>query len=123
MQSLESHACQKICGGLLRNPKKVFLFGNNTLAGKERDSTSPEEYAELLRKKDPIVYKVKAFSEEEAAFRYSLVGARAKGRVRGLFPNANIYGFHSIAPQGLIMRRQKAYTLSAGFYFTMFLLI
>ncbi len=40
MSTILNQSCQKTCDGILKNPSKVYLFGCNTLSGKEADNRS-----------------------------------------------------------------------------------
>ncbi|HEY1078715.1 MAG TPA: hypothetical protein VGE46_01400, partial [Bdellovibrio sp.] len=97
LETLESASCDSACSGVLHAPKEVFLFGCNTLAGKERDSRTPEQYARVLVED--------GFSETQAqqiaAFRYSAIGSSFSDRMSRIFAKVpRIYGFTSIAPSG-----------------------
>lgn len=97
LEQLEAASCQSSCNGILRRPKEVFLFGCNTLAGKEEDFRTPEQYRQVLVDDgfDP------ATAEQIVAFRYSSVGDSFANRMRGVFQGVpRIYGFSSIAPAG-----------------------
>lgn len=48
-EELESRSCQTTCDGIFNQPKEVFLFGCNTLANKDKDQRTPEEYLQILR--------------------------------------------------------------------------
>lgn len=97
IETLEAGECSKACDGILRKPKEVFLFGCNTLAGKNEDRRTPEQYRRVLMED--------GFSTEEAervvAFRYSPIGDSFSDRMSRVFYNSpRIYGFNSIAPSG-----------------------
>lgn len=101
METLEELSCDRGCDGILQNPKEVFLFGCNTLAGKKQDHRSPEEYRRVLRED--------GFSAEQAeqvvAFRYSPLGDAFSDRMRRVFRGApRIYGFDSVGPSGRNVR-------------------
>lgn len=101
MEELESSACDKRCDGILQNPKEVYLFGCNTLAGKKQDHRSPEEYRRVLR--------ADGFTTEQAeqivAFRYSPIGDAFGDRMRRVFQKTpRIYGFDSVGPSGKNVR-------------------
>ena len=96
LEQLQRRSCRSSCDGILKHPREVFLFGCNTTAGKERDHRSPEEYARVLM--DDGFPRDRA--EMIAAFRYSPIGQETRDRMRQVFPNSRIYGFHSQAPSG-----------------------
>ncbi len=97
MEDLERNSCDQKCDGILKQPREVFLFGCNTLASKEKDSRSPEEYMQVLLGD--------GFSTEQASqivsFRYSGFGDSYKQRMTQVFATTpRIYGFSSIGPSG-----------------------
>ncbi|MGE5086924.1 MAG: hypothetical protein ACM3MG_11530, partial [Bacillota bacterium] len=97
IEDLESASCDQSCSGIFHDPKEVFLFGCNTLAGKNQDSRSPEQYVQVLVED--------GFSYEEAravaSFRYSPLGSSFSDRMSRVFSKVpRIYGFSSIAPSG-----------------------
>ncbi|KYG64798.1 hypothetical protein AZI86_11375 [Bdellovibrio bacteriovorus] len=101
VEELEKKSCDTSCDGVLQAPKEVFLFGCNTLAGKNADRRTPEEYRRVLI--------ADGFSTEEAeqvvSFRYSPLGNSFGERMRRIFRGApRIYGFDSIAPSGKNVR-------------------
>lgn len=97
LEDLETASCNSQCHGILSDPKEVFLFGCNTLAGKNKDSRSPEEYHRILIQD--------GFTEDQAArivaFRYSPIGESFHDRMSQVFSGVQrIYGFNSVAPVG-----------------------
>ena len=48
MTDLEESSCEQSCDGIIKRPKEKFLMGCNTLAGKAKDTRSPEEYVRVL---------------------------------------------------------------------------
>ena len=97
MEDLERNSCDQKCDGILKQPREVFLFGCNTLASKEKDSRSPEEYMQVLL--------ADGFSTAQASqivsFRYSGFGDSYKQRMTQVFATTpRIYGFSSIGPSG-----------------------
>lgn len=97
IEELESLSCNQECSGILNNPKEVFLFGCNTLASKEKDLRSPEEYLQVLR--DDGFTPLQA--SQVVSFRYSGFGESFKNRMSAIFPKTpNIYGFSSVGPSG-----------------------
>lgn len=94
---LESHSCRQDCSGILSNPKEVFLFGCNTLATKEADARTREQYIKVLLD-DGFT---QAQAEQIAEGRYGLTGEQNKDRMRRSFLNVPyIYGFKTKAPLG-----------------------
>ena len=100
MEALENSSCQSSCKGLFKSPKEVFLFGCNTMAGKQPDSRTMQEYADLLYNEHRDVYRTRLMAEEAAAYRYSPLGTQTQDRMKKIFKNARIYGFHSTSPSG-----------------------
>lgn len=98
LEELESKSCDPRYAKLLRSAKEVYLFGCNTLASKEKDRRSPEEYIQVLMQ-DGFS---SIMAQQIAAFRYSPLGAEFKDRMRKVFSNSktHIYGFSSIGPSG-----------------------
>lgn len=96
-EELESKSCQTSCDGIFNQPKEVFLFGCNTLANKDKDQRSPEEYMQILRTDG--ISDVRA--SEIVSFRYSMFGESFNNRMSLVFAKVpKIYGFHSYAPLG-----------------------
>ena len=100
MEALENSSCQSSCKGLFKSPKEVFLFGCNTMAGKQPDSRTMQEYADILYNEHRDVYRTRLMAEEAAAYRYSPLGTQTQDRMKKIFKNARIYGFHSTSPSG-----------------------
>lgn len=101
LQDLERASCSKACDGILKNPKEVYLFGCNTLAGKDQDHRSPDEYLRVLIED--------GFSATDAAsmvaFRYSSFGPAFGDRMARVFERTpRIYGFNSVAPSGVTIK-------------------
>ena len=97
LEKLESASCKPGCDGIFKTAKEVYLFGCNTLSGKERDERTPQEYLRVLLEDQ--------FSEDQAqlivAFRYSPYGAAFSERMKKMFSNTpRIYGFSSVGPSG-----------------------
>ena len=100
MEVLENSSCQSSCKGLFEFPKEVFLFGCNTMAGKQPDSRTMQEYADILYNEHRDVYPTRLMAEEAAAYRYSSLGTQTQDRMKKVFKNARIYGFYSTSPSG-----------------------
>ena len=97
LEELEKNTCNTSCDGIINQPKEVFLFGCNTLAGKEKDNRSPEQYLQVLI--DDGFSRQQA--EQVVAFRYSALGNSFSSRMSQVFQNTpRIYGFSSIGPSG-----------------------
>lgn len=94
---MEKQSCRKTCNGLLKNPKEVFLFGCNTLATKEADHRTPEQYLQVLLQ-DGISRNE---AEQIVQARYGGLGSSFKDRMRRIFSNVPvIHGFDSVGPSG-----------------------
>lgn len=99
LDDLELASCKDGCRMTIQAPKEVFLFGCNTLAGKNADFRTPEQYREALLSHGNDFTPETA--EQMVAFRYSSFGDSFAERMAGVFKNTpRIYGFDSIAPQG-----------------------
>jgi hypothetical protein len=95
--TLEQQSCSGGCEGILGRPREVFLFGCNTLAGKEKDSRTPEEYLRVLLHDD--VPRDEA--ERVVQARYGALGDSFHDRMRRIFTKIpHIYGFNSVGPSG-----------------------
>lgn len=97
LNELEKNSCNQKCEGILKNPKEVFLFGCNTLASKEKDHRTPEQYMQVLLDD--------GFSANQASqivsFRYSGFGDSFKSSMTQIFAaTPRIYGFSSVGPSG-----------------------
>ena len=113
LSELQRRSCQRICDGILKRPKEVFLFGCNTTAGKNQDHRTPEEYTRVLIN-DGFSRRQ---AEQISAFRYSPIGEEMRDRFQQVFPHSRIYGFHSQAPLGLhIVPRLNEYFESISDY-------
>jgi hypothetical protein len=97
LDELESHSCAADCPGILRNPREVYLFGCNTLAGKERDSRTPEQYYDvLIADRIPRDQAIRIVED-----RYSSFGADNRAKIQRAFAGVPyLYGFHSKGPLG-----------------------
>lgn len=97
VEDLEARSCDAKCDGILNKPKEVFLFGCNTLASKEKDLRSPEEYMQVLIN-DGFSY---AQASQIVSFRYSGFGNTFQSKMSQIFAKTpRIYGFSSIGPSG-----------------------
>ena len=97
ISELESESCSNQCDSILKQPKEVFLFGCNTLAGKNQDKRTPEQYREVLMQDGFTA----AQAEQVVAFRYSPIGINFSSRMAHIFRNTSrIYGFNSVSPLG-----------------------
>jgi hypothetical protein len=104
LETLERMGCNQACPGIMNSPKEVFLFGCNTLAGKGKDTRTPEQYRAVLRA-EVNAQGDRLFSdaqvEEIVAFRYSEFGHSNRERMSRAFSSVpHIYGFDSVAPAG-----------------------
>jgi hypothetical protein len=97
LDDLEVASCDRGCRATISAPKEVFLFGCNTLAGKNQDFRTPEAYRDALLSHGFD----NATAEQMVAFRYSSFGDSFAERMAGVFREVpRIYGFDSIAPSG-----------------------
>lgn len=97
LPELERASCQSECQGIFKNPKDVFLFGCNTLAGKKRDHRTFDQYVEVLVR-DGFDREL---AESVAISRYEQLGLSMAERFQSLFPAAKrIHGYASTGPLG-----------------------
>ncbi len=97
MKELEEASCKSDCSGILKKPKEVYLFGCNTLAGKNTDHRTPEQYVQILLNDGFSP----AAAQQVAAFRYSPIGSTFSNRMAHVFNKTpRIYGFNSVSPLG-----------------------
>ena len=102
LEHLNANRCMQTCDGMLKHPKEVFLFGCNTLAGKERDSRTTEEYQRVLMN-DGIPEETAA---RVAAARYSPLGFSYRDRMLQVFAGVPVvHGFDSVSPSGAHVER------------------
>lgn len=97
LQAMEEASCQARCAGLFRRPLEVFLLACNTLANKNEDSRTPEEYLRVL-----IDHGFdRASAERVVQLRYGPLGPSFRESLRRVFAGVpRIYGFSSVAPRG-----------------------
>ena len=98
LKEMEKEGCSKTCEGILNNPQEVFLFGCNTLAGKEPDARTPAQYLQvLLRDGIPLPQ-----AELIVQSRYGEVGDSNKASMQRAFGGEpkQLYGFSSVGPLG-----------------------
>lgn len=102
LEDMEAQSCSASCEGVLNDPKAVYLFGCNTLAGKEKDIRTPEQYLQVLLQ-DGIP---RAQAEMVVESRYGAIGDTNRDRMTRIFWNsARIYGFNSIGPSGTVVKK------------------
>ncbi len=95
LEEMEELACQSGCDGLFHHAREVFLLGCNTLATKDPDRRSPQEYREVLLSHGFD----EAAAERIVELRYGPLGPSFKESVRRIFMGVpRIYGFTSVAP-------------------------
>src|SRR5512147_1007768 len=95
LQELEQASCDPRCAGLFHRPREVFLLGCNTLASKDPDSRTPEDYLRVLLDHGFD----RAAAERVVAARYGPLGPSFRESLRRIFAGVpRIYGFASVAP-------------------------
>ena len=105
VNTMERQACAGSCTGLLSHVKEVFLFGCNTLSGKEQDQRTPEEYLQVLLDHN----YARDMAEIVVAGRYLPFGLSFKTQMRLIFSGeSHIYGFSSLSPLGEYLRSPLA---------------
>ena len=97
LQQMEEASCQRRCDGIFHQPQEVFLLGCNTLATKDKDSRTPEQYLRVL-----LDHGIDGGVAERATqLRYGPIGSSFRVSVRRIFMGVpRIYGFASVAPRG-----------------------
>ena len=97
VQEIEEASCQPRCQGLFRHPREVFLLACNTLATKDADDRTPEEYLHVLLDHGFS----QAAAERVVNLRYGPLGPSFRESLRRSFMGVpRIYGFSSVAPRG-----------------------
>ncbi|MFN8543259.1 MAG: hypothetical protein U0807_03525 [Candidatus Binatia bacterium] len=97
LQELEEASCQARCAGLFHRPQEVFLLACNTLATKDEDSRTPDEYLRVLLDHGFD----QASAERVVALRYGPLGPSFRESLRRIFAGVpRLYGFSSVAPRG-----------------------
>jgi hypothetical protein len=97
LQEMEEASCNARCAGFFHHPREVFLLACNTLATKDIDQRTPEQYLQILLDHgfDP------ASAERIVQFRYGPLGPSFREAVRRVFKDVpRLYGFSSVAPLG-----------------------
>ena len=97
LQEMEEASCQARCDGLFHVPREVFLLACNTLATKDQDNRTPQEYLQVLLDHDFD----RTSAERVVALRYGPLGPSFREALRRVFMGVpRIYGFASVAPLG-----------------------
>ncbi len=106
--------CDPQCSGLFDNLKEVFTFACNTLAGKKRDTRTPQEYLKVLLD----IHTPPAEAARIVELRYGSYGPTNQEQIRRLFSKVPmIYGFDAIAPSATTNERfLEAYLKSVPDY-------
>lgn len=95
--NLQRHSCAEDCPGILKSPKEVFLMGCNTLAEREKDARTPEQYLRVLLD-DGIP---RSTAERVVEARYGIFSTSFKSSMRRVFAGVpHLYGFSSVGPSG-----------------------
>lgn len=99
VQEIEEASCQTRCQGLFHYPREVFLLGCNTLATKNADNRTPQQYLQVLLDHGFN----RAAAERVVDLRYGPLGPSFRESLRRSFMGVpRIYGFTSVAPRGEI---------------------
>jgi len=97
LQDMEEASCQARCAGLFQKPREVFLLACNTLATKDEDDRTPEQYLQVLLDHGFD----RASAERVVEVRYGPLGPSFRESLRRVFAGVpRIYGFSSVAPRG-----------------------
>lgn len=98
---MEKQSCSQSCTGVLSGLKEVFLFGCNTLAGKNSDDRTPEQYLQVLLHH----HMARDMAETVVAARYLPFGLSFQEQMQLIFSYlVAIYGFTSLSPLGRYIR-------------------
>ena len=99
VQEIEEASCQSRCQGLFHYPREVFLLACNTLATKDADDRTPEQYLQILLDHG----FGRAAAERAVDLRYGPLGPSFRESLRRSFMGVpRIYGFSSVSPRGEI---------------------
>ncbi len=114
LDTLTANRCSKKCDGILKQPREVFLFGCNTLATKNKDARTPEQYRSALEE-DGL--DAETISRTVTA-RYSPLDESFRVSMQNIFAGVpSIHGFYSIAPLGRqIQHKLEDFLIKAGDY-------
>ena len=98
LEDMEKAACDS-CPSVLANAKMVYLMGCNTLAGKNLDGRTPDEYYRILVDE---VGEDPAEARANVALRYSAIGDSFRDRLRRVFRGSAVLGgFTMKSPLGV----------------------
>jgi len=110
LQEMEEASCQARCDGLFHDPQEVFLLACNTLATKDQDGRTPEEYLRILLDHGFD----RASAEQVVELRYGPLGPSFREALRRIFAGVpQIYGFSSVAPKAVVTAPMLARYLAA----------
>lgn len=93
-EKLRELSCTKKCENILRSPVEVFLFGCNTLAGKDNDGRSPEEYFQVLTSHG----MASSDARSAVSMRYGMADTYKDQLSATFHGNKMLYGFSAPAP-------------------------
>lgn len=94
---MERKACANTCSGILKSPIETYLFGCNTLAIKNNQSRTREQYRQVLLNDDMPPTLV----DQALATLFSPIASAYYSRMRKIFYNTPmIYGFSDKGPSG-----------------------
>jgi hypothetical protein len=97
LQEMEEQSCRPRCDGLFHHPQEVFLLACNTLATKDEDRRTPDDYRRVLFEHGFD----QASAERVVAMRYGPLGPSFREAARRVFMGVpRVYGFSSVAPSG-----------------------
>lgn len=98
LQTTEEAACQQRCQGLFHRSQEVFLLACNTLASKDPDDRTPDQYLQVLLDHGFD----RASAERVVQLRYGPWGASFSQAFLRIFAGVpRVYGFSSVAPDGI----------------------
>lgn len=101
LEEMEAASCNAQCDGVFHNATEVYMYGCNTLAGKNKDHRTPEEYISTLLADGYSLGE----AQRIAAFLFSPLGEAFYSRMSKVFAGVpRIYGFDGKAPLGHAVR-------------------
>lgn len=97
IEDLSKFSCDSGCKDFFSSIKQVYLFGCNTLANKDRDSRTIEQYREILIEDGVSPHQ----AQRIAARRYTSYDQTIRSEIESIFFNASqIFGFNGPGPTG-----------------------
>ncbi|MBC7386801.1 MAG: hypothetical protein H7301_11660 [Cryobacterium sp.] len=114
LDDLENHSCAEDCSGILRHPREVYLLGCNTLATRDGDHRTQQQYYDVLVQDGYTPEDARRVSED----RYGVFGQWNKSKMERAFIGIPyLYGFSSTSQKGNVQGpRIRDYLSKIGDY-------